>query len=63
MADITMCLNRSCPSRSSCYRVSARPGEWQSYSAFQPDEHGRCKHYIKTDKSDTVYSWEESNGK
>ena len=50
MPDITMCTNRNCPIRRSCYRYVAIPTpKWQSYAAFAPykDEAGlTCKHYL-----------------
>ena len=36
MPDITMCINKSCPLRSKCYRYRAVPSNWQSFANYQP---------------------------
>ena len=36
MADITMCFDKTCPAKLSCYRHTATPGEFQSYFAESP---------------------------
>jgi hypothetical protein len=49
MADITMCANKECPLRETCYRVQAPINEYrQSWSLYDPDENGVCDHYVKT---------------
>ena len=35
MPDISMCRNESCPLKEGCYRYTATPSFWQSYSSFQ----------------------------
>jgi hypothetical protein len=46
MPDITMCLNKECPLRGTCYRFNAKADpHWQSYSDFKPDENGKCDNY------------------
>ena len=35
MPDISMCLNIDCPIRSDCYRYTAKPDEYQTYSKFE----------------------------
>lgn len=35
MADITMCTSENCPVRDSCYRVQAKPNQFQSWSNFE----------------------------
>ena len=35
IADITMCTSGSCPYRDECYRVRAKPSEYQSWSNFE----------------------------
>ena len=35
MPDITMCTNTLCPNALNCYRVQARPSEWQSWCNFE----------------------------
>jgi hypothetical protein len=34
MADITMCKNETCPMKNRCYRYTAIPSDYQSYSNF-----------------------------
>jgi hypothetical protein len=34
MPDITMCVNVECPLADSCYRVKAKPSDYQSWSFF-----------------------------
>lgn len=48
MSDISMCLNPSCPSRHTCYRHEATPGEFrQSYGEFKVEAGaGRCDMYV-----------------
>lgn len=36
MVDITMCMNKSCPLRSKCYRYRAVPSNWQSFAMYKP---------------------------
>jgi hypothetical protein len=45
MADITMCINQSCPKKGSCFRFLARPSEFQSYAFFSGGD-GDCAYYI-----------------
>lgn len=48
MPDISLCLNRFCPSRELCYRYTAKPDEhWQAYTPFvlQLNEI-RCEYFI-----------------
>lgn len=46
MSDITVCLNKSCNKRESCYRANATWNEyWQSVADFKPDDNGECSHY------------------
>lgn len=46
MADITMCNNQQCEMRGTCYRVSATPSDWQSWSIFTPKD-GDCDYYVE----------------
>jgi len=49
MVDITMCTNCLCPKASSCYRVKAIPGQWQSWASFDYTVSVNgidCDHYI-----------------
>lgn len=48
MADITMCTNKHCLKRDTCYRVQARPNiQWQSWSDFNREGYSECEFYIK----------------
>jgi hypothetical protein len=47
MPDITMCQNKRCEKRSTCYRYIAKPDTVQYY--FIPDPDGvECEYYIRT---------------
>ena len=35
IADITMCTSENCEMREKCYRVRAKPSEYQSWSNFE----------------------------
>jgi len=47
MPDITMCRNKSCPSRLKCYRFVAVPNDRrQSYAGFKPEDgENKCEHF------------------
>ncbi|WP_428739443.1 hypothetical protein [Sulfurimonas sp.] len=45
MADITMCINNTCPLRFKCYRQLAKPSDYQSYTAFIYDVEFGCNHF------------------
>lgn len=46
MPDITMCLNRECSMRRTCFRYRAKPNEYrQSCYEFKQDENGNCDSY------------------
>lgn len=50
MPDISMCANKTCDKRLTCYRYRARPNEhWQSYANFDAED---CEHYWAIDASD-----------
>lgn len=43
MSDITMCLDKQCPSREDCHRFTAEPREtYQSYAHYQHDHTDKC---------------------
>jgi len=44
MSDITMCTNKKCKLRKTCYRFMAKPDRWQSYAEFKPVR-GKCEYY------------------
>ena len=47
MPDISMCRNRECVMRETCFRYRAVPSEYQSYGRFLPDgEDGYCDDFI-----------------
>jgi len=49
MPDITMCINTLCPDAGHCYRVQAKPGDWQSIAMFNYtiSAHGvDCENYM-----------------
>ena len=51
MPDISMCVNKECTLKETCYRFTAKPSEFrQSYGSFKPEEDGTCRGYWKTDK-------------
>jgi len=53
MPDITMCVNKDCAFRFSCYRFVAVPNEhYQSYAYFDVEPDGCCSYFIQKDKSD-----------
>ncbi len=46
MPDISLCLNKSCLKKETCYRYKAKPSEFrQVYAAFTYDEDGNCEDY------------------
>ena len=59
MPDITMCLNKKCPSKDKCYRFMANPTPFnQSYSDFKPIKSvdytsDRCDMFMKVTKPKT----------
>lgn len=42
MADITKCLNNTCPKRWMCRRYTEPDALYQSYGEFKPNEKGLC---------------------
>lgn len=42
-----MCASEQCPSRDTCYRHTATPGEYQSWADYEATREGRdrCYHY------------------
>ena len=47
MAEITMCDNKECKRRMSCYRVMADVGNYQGWALFDPDNTGDCDEYVE----------------
>ena len=60
MADITMCDNKQCEMRDTCYRHRATASYWQSWAIFKP-EGDDCAHYIEyvphTRPADKAADW------
>lgn len=47
MADITMCTDKKCKRKNSCYRYTATPSKYyQSYFAEQVREDDECEYFI-----------------
>lgn len=56
MADITMCGNRSCKSKESCYRYMATPDKYQSWSTFGTIDCEKCTNYWPWDSTKGRYT-------
>ena len=56
MPDITMCCNYKCKIRDTCYRATAKPDNYQSYSDFKGvcDGNNGWFYYIKIMKRDEL---------
>lgn len=53
MPDISMCMKKECPKRETCYRATAIPDRWQSFSKFQDcDEESNYRYYMEIDKKE-----------
>ena len=51
MPDITMCKNKDCTIKETCYRYNANPNPyWQSYTTFSQNIDGYCDYYWNNDK-------------
>lgn len=53
MPDISMCANKECPLKKTCYRYNATPSEFrQSYAKFEYDKDtNSCDYYVKDVKN------------
>lgn len=53
MPDISMCMNRACPSRHKCYRYTATPSPMmQSWARFDvPPRRRKCDSFMKIERS------------
>ena len=61
MPDITVCVNRTCTKRMTCYRYRAHwSPKWQSVSRFL--EPG-CTHHSPIGEGDRIVSEEESDAR
>ena len=53
MADISMCDNKTCTLKETCYRFNAPVNKYrQSYADFKQDERGKCDYYWKIEKEE-----------
>lgn len=59
MADITMCRDKSCPKRKTCYRFTAPPGHLQSWFMSSPREGDKCSYYMNVNLPEKQESWQE----
>jgi hypothetical protein len=51
MPDLTMCENKDCPLKETCYRYIAHPDIIQSYGEFHPDSGSNtCEHYMQAEQ-------------
>jgi len=54
MPDITMCRNETCSLKEYCYRYTAKPSGWQSYSYFNTeisqDRGVYCEYFLDNKK-------------
>lgn len=46
-ADRSCCNNDECPSRMECLRYMCERARIQDFSAFKPDESGKCEWFIE----------------
>lgn len=60
MANITMCDNKKCSMRETCYRFRAKPSAYQLYSIYKPKDDD-CSHYVEyvphIRKADKAIDW------
>lgn len=48
MPDITMCCNLDCKIKATCFRYTAPPSMWQSYSKFDgPSKDAPCPDFLQ----------------
>ena len=61
MPDITVCVNRTCTKRMTCYRYRAHwSPRWQSVSLFRPVD-GKCAFYSELREKDSVVPLQEAD--
>ena len=53
-ADNSCCDNDGCPSRMECLRYMTERARMQLYSAFEPDESGKCYAFVEIMKGDKL---------
>jgi|GEM_PF-5461297 len=49
-ADITLCLNKECPSKEACKRFTEQPSDFQSYGIFDFYFGDCCESFIPNGK-------------
>jgi hypothetical protein len=60
MPDITMCCDKSCKIKNTCYRYMAIPSPYmQSQSKFENRDKDNCEYFVKIDKHDRVRTLDE----
>ena len=58
MPDISMCMDKTCPTNKTCYRYMAKPNPYaQSYFVGSPRKDDQCDHYWKMKKNDKRTVW------
>ena len=63
MPDITVCVNRACAKRMTCYRYRAQwSPKWQSVSLFRPVD-GECASYSELREKDSIVPLKEADSK
>lgn len=53
MPDLTMCSNKICPFRTTCYRAIAKSDLFQSMADFVPVD-GKCDYFIEAKSKSQV---------
>lgn len=70
-SDITRCQNNECGKRIKCYRYMTKPDDgtetltepWQGYSRFIPSKTGKCKYFMKIEKTvEDELVWQSMDG-
>jgi hypothetical protein len=62
MPDLSMCRNRTCPSRGECFRYRAMPSQRQSITSFAPVlGEDRCDFFVKIMPGDRLNPDGEAN--
>ena len=60
MPDISLCRNKTCPLRPTCYRAQAKPNPYrQAYTSYTPNEDGTCDDYVEVSCDDLLEIPEE----
>jgi hypothetical protein len=52
MPDITMCTSKLCPQRKECYRSTAIPSDWQSWSNFYDKDEHECEQFWEENENE-----------